>query len=458
MKLTKKILSLFIFLSFTNLIFAEDDLFSFSEDDLFSEDFIEEFEEPEEQSNLSKGIIFETGNIRVGGNFDLGIETLTSVYNPEEKKFSNNLWNTSLNPKLSANLIIDARPKQNLRMYTKFAMAYPFKSTANSDISSTLLGTNLVYSTISTNVNDWFNVKEIFSDFSIKDRVFFRFGLHTVTWGTGFFFSPVSDIINTSSINPEDTDEQVNGSLNLRTQITFPNTQNCLWFYLIPSDDFTNNYSATTYLRDTAFAAKYDFLIGAWEFGTGAFYGYSKPLKSMLTASGSIIGGKVSVFGEAVYQYGSDSEWKDNDSWKEKNHIFQGTIGANYFWKTPEITFAAQYYYDNNNLDEVHKYFTFGHNIAFIINFGRIFGTTDFTASIFSIMNFGKEELPDAYKAYLDGINTSFLNDLTISAMMNYKPSNEIQIGLGPYITWDDLKSKPTVNLKLDFTLGGGSY
>jgi hypothetical protein len=94
-------------------------------------------------------------------------------------------------------------------------MAYPFKSTANSDISSTLLGSNFVFSTISTTVNDWFNIKEIFSDFSIKDRVFFRFGLHTVTWGTGFFFSPVSDIINTSSINPEDTDEQVNGSLNL---------------------------------------------------------------------------------------------------------------------------------------------------------------------------------------------------------------------------------------------------
>ena len=83
-------------------------------------------------------------------------------------------------------------------------------------------------------------------------------------------------MINTSSIDPENTSAQVDGSLNLRTQIVLPNTQNCLWFYVIPSTDFKPETTADTYLRDTALAAKADLVFGNWEFGIGGFYNTRK--------------------------------------------------------------------------------------------------------------------------------------------------------------------------------------
>ena len=50
---------------------------------------------------------------------------------------------------------------------------------------------------------------------------------------------------------------QVDGALNLRTQIIIPNSQNCLWFYVIPSTKFEGQ-TAEAYARDTALAGKAD--------------------------------------------------------------------------------------------------------------------------------------------------------------------------------------------------------
>ena len=418
---------------------SDDSLFSddvFSEDSLFADgDGIDEVNEVSAKTDLSKGILFEDGSIKIGGNFTTSLETKTVLYSEEDKSFGENLKDSVLTPTANANLIVDARPSQSLRMYTKFGIQYPYTVKGNLQ-NENFFDQNVTLDTQVT-ISDWFSLKELFTDFSIADTAFFRFGLHTVTWGTGYFFSPVSDLINTSSIDPENTSAQVDGSLNLRTQIVLPNTQNCLWFYVIPSTNFIAGTTADTYLRETALAAKADLVFGNWEFGIGGFYKYQNSPKAMLTASGSLK--NVSVFGEFVYRYGADSEWSTKkDDWSDKTNIFQATVGLSRYWKNPEITLFVQYYYNGNNKDMTRQYLTYGHNVVASLRFGKILGNSDFTSTIFGMVNFEKA--------------------MKLSAMINYSPLSSIKIGMGPDITWKSFDNNPTVSLKLSASLGGGKF
>ena len=450
-------------------LFSDDDLFgSGSDDDLFAgDDGIDEVTNVKAKSDLSKGIIFDTGNIKIGGNFTTSIGTMMNLYADDDKSFGDHFSDTKITPNVGAYITVDARPMQDLRMYSKFGFRYPFSSKANSIASTTAtttetpFGAYTSYKTdVTTTITDWIYLKEMFTDFSVADTAYFRFGLHTVTWGAGYFFSPVSDIINTTSINPEDTDAQVDGCFNLRTQITFPNSQNCLWVYVLPAFDYAKN---------TAFAGKYDFVIGGWELGFGGYWKYKAPPKLTLTATGALR--KINLFGEAVVQFGSDREWIEES---DKTFIFRGTAGFSYTWKTPSITLAGQYYYDGNNFRAdtnedmmyiakhpvyIKEDLTKGHNAAIMLNFGRIFGTTDLTATVFGMVNFGKEDLPALISAALAEYGAeSLINAGTFSAMLNYSPVKTITMGIGPYMTFSDWDEKPVVSLKLNFTLGGGKF
>ncbi len=458
----KKLLTILFLSIFTFSLFAQsdDDLFGDSDDDLFADDSITEVSDVSAKTDLSKGVIFDSGTVKVGGSLTAGITTNTILYSPDSTDFGENIKNSKLTPDLSALLSVDARPTQNLRLYTKFGLAYPFVNKALSTTYQTSSSPIPTFKT-STTITDWFKLKELFTDFSIKDTAFFRFGVHTVTWGAGYFFSPVSDMINTSSIDPENPEKQVDGALNLRTQIVFPGSQNCLWFYVIPSTNFTNQ-TAETYLRDTALAGKADILIGNWELGLGAFYKYQNAPKAMLTATGSLK--KVSFFGEFVYSYGADTEWTKNKEWNDKTSIFQATAGLSYYWKDPQITLAAQYYYNGNSKD-IASHIIGGHNIAAMANFGKIFGTTDFSASIFAMANFGREEYTDmeiamAKAAGVDDATIAAMTgtSLTTTAMFYYSPINELKMGLGPVLTFKTFDKNPTLSLKLSATLGGGKF
>ncbi len=458
----KKSLTL-LFLSFlTFALFAQSDDDLFGDDDFFGDDSIEEVVDVSAKSDLSKGVIFDTGSIKVGGSLTAGITTNTILYSPDSTDFGENLKNTKLKPDLSALLSVDARPTETLRIYTKFGLAYPFVNSAKSYTTYTGASPADIKLNTTTTITDWFKLKELFTDFSIKDTAFFRFGIHTVTWGAGYFFSPVSDMINTSSIDPENPELQVDGALNLRTQIIIPNSQNCLWFYVIPSTKFEGQ-TAEAYARDTALAGKADILIGNWELGLGAFYKYQNAPKAMLTATGSLK--KVSFFGELVYSYGAASEWTKNTDWDDKTSIFQATAGLSYYWKDPMITLAAQYYYNGNDKDMPYNYAIGGHNLAAMVNFGKILGNKDLSASIFSMANFGREELSDSDRALLKmtGIDESLISSmtgtsLTTTAMLYYSPIKEMKVGMGPVLTFKTFDENPTISLKLSATLGGGKF
>ena len=460
-----------LFLSFSIFAQSDDDLFGGSDDDFFADDSIVEVNDVSAKTDLSKGVIFDTGAIKVGGSLTAGITTNTVLYSPENRPLGENIYNSTLKPDLSAMLSVDARPTETLRIYTKFGFAYPFKDSISGYFRNgqeqELIGLNAdgtpIIGTKTTNsIVDWFKLKELFTDFSIKDTAFFRFGIHTVTWGTGYFFSPVSDMINTSSIDPENPEKQVDGALNLRTQIVFPNSQNCLWFYVIPSTNFQNQ-TAESYMRETALAGKMDIVIGGWEFGLGGYYKYQNAPKAMFTATGSLK--KMSFYGEFVYSYGSAQEWGRKPDWDDKTSIIQATVGLSYYWKEPMINFAAQYYYNGNTKDIPTSYVISGHNVAAMLSFGKLFNNKDFTASIFAMANFGRVEMTSQeianYKTY--GLSETMLNAMTgtslsATAMLYYSPIKELKFGLGPSLTFKDFNNNPTVSLKLSGTFGGGKF
>ena len=474
-----------LFLSFGLYAQSDDDLFGGSDealfgadDDLFGDDSISEVSDVAAKSDLSKGVIFDTGTIKIGGSLNAGLSTETVLYSPDEDKedLGENIHNTKLDPDLSAMLSVDARPAENLRMYTKFGFEYPFKDRVETTLHFTPLSLSpelpaLQFATSAeTTIEDWFKIKEVFTDFSYMDTAYFRFGIHTVTWGAGYFFSPVSDMINSSSIDPEHPEKQVDGSLNLRTQIIIPNSQNCLWFYVIPSTNFTNQ-TGESYARETALAGKADILIGNWEFGLGGLWKYQNAPKAMLTATGSLK--KISFFGEFVYSYGAFSEWQKNTDWDDKTNIFQATAGFSYYWKEPKINLAAQYYFESNDKDFAKKVTQYGHNFALMASKGDLFKNPDLSLSLFAMANFGHKEattddilemyemaamlspaeLEDAAKEA-----SNLMPALTANLTLNYTPFRDATFGIGPSISFKDFETKPTVSLKLSATLGGGKF
>ena len=196
---------------------SDDQLFGgsssdFSDDSLFGDDSIIEVDTTPtdaKSSDLSKGILFQTGSVKIGGAFDLGLTTLTSFQ--KDKDAAKSFEETLLLPKASAQLTIDARPTENLRLYLKTGIHYPYVTESYSTLITTPTGAtsetglppNLVVNggSNSFNIANIFYIKELFSDFNIGDYVGFRFGKQTVSWGVGYFYSP-ADVINLTNINP----------------------------------------------------------------------------------------------------------------------------------------------------------------------------------------------------------------------------------------------------------------
>ena len=494
--------------------YSDEDLFGSADDDIFGDDGIEELGVLDEKSSaLAKGNLFEAGSVRIGGSFDTGLSFFVPLVRNDDKNFGERILDSRMKPSAGASLYIDARPNSTLRLYTKFGINYPYKDTVGvsgsygtvntgdadpdgdgsytppdgipDDVADWLEGlvngadvSNLPASLTIPNftISNWLYLKELFTDFSIADRVFFRFGLHTVSWGAGFFFSPVSDMINTSSIDPEHTDVQVDGSINLRTQITFPGSQNCLWLYVVPStksfmpevssqeeaengslDEYMDDVMFPNLLKETGLAAKMEVVLGGWELGFGGVFKYLSAPKIMATASGSIINGKVGVFGEAVLSYGSQSQWDENSDWASKDFIFQGTVGAMHMWSDPQITLMGQYYFDGNKDD--HEFSTYDHNLAATLNWAGI-GGSDLSATLFTLFYFGKSNVTSISEAaeLLSNGKAFMPYSGIVSASVSWTPVSILTVSAGPYITWLDMGKSPDVSFRFSVTLGGGKF
>ena len=138
------------------------------------------------------------------------------------------------------------------------------------------------------------SVFELFADYVWKDTLFFRFGKHTIKWGTGYFFSP-ADVLNLTAVDAEDPTADREGPISLRVLYPFGITGNA-YFYAI-----TNTGAGPL---DVAIAPKVEFAVGSGEVGIGGYYQRTLAPRLVGLYSGSF--GEIDLFGEAVLLYGSD--------------------------------------------------------------------------------------------------------------------------------------------------------
>jgi len=485
----KKIAALLVVLALAGIGFAQEaDNTASLEDELFGGDSEAAVLTPEEANAESKkegmslhgdlknvSLSLESKAVRIGGNLTSELTLGYLWTDPYSKK--NDVKNAFLNPAVAqlrptigANLFFDARPVQDLKLYGKFMFEFPFEKSLNGALSvpKSLLPPKGADIPISVNGSPNMKIWELYTDFSAKDIAFFRFGKHTVKWGTGYFYSP-ADVINLSRIDPEKPTADREGPVSLRTHIVIPRTQYNIWLYLLPdTESFKPQY--------TAGAAKAELVFGDWEWGIGGWYRYEKAPRLISTLSGSIAG-KVAVFAEGVFAWGSDVTYYKDDAaltpYTVKNKpFFQATLGGSYTHADSHTMLAMQYYYngfgytDTKAADRITdaaaaaiksknysdpalgKYGDITamgnkgqHYIAFTISQNKI-GTEDLKASLFQQFSITEKE----------GMTTLSLN---------WNIFKFVQMRTGPTFSYplsSSAATKGSIGYNLSFKLGGGKF
>ena len=440
----------------------ENDLFGGDEDTLISAEEASsgsksnlKFKADLEKASLS----LESKKLRIGGSLSSSMGIDYAWVDPYSKKDDylksfkdgKGTFNTTLN----GSLFFDARPNEDLKLYGKFLFGFPFEKSLSgalavpkNELPPALQGLfpNGITAPVSVNGAANIKIQELYTDFSAKNIAFFRFGKHAVKWGTGYFYSP-ADVINISRIDPQDPTADREGGISLRTHIIIPKTQHNIWLYLLPpeqKDGFDPKY--------TAGAAKGEFVVGNWELGFGGWYKYEKAPRLITTVSGSIAG-KVAVFGEGVFAWGSDYTYykADMSSYPEKNKpFFQATLGGSYSNADTNTSIALQYFYNGFGYKKAEtdrmfiemKYLQMGqHYIALNISQNKL-GTDKLSLNLFQ--QFAISELEGFSKLTL-----------------NWKIYKFASMSTGPSFSYPlspSSKTKGEVRYSLSFRLGGGTF
>ncbi|MGI5173511.1 hypothetical protein H0R92_07905 [Treponema sp. OMZ 840] len=422
------------------------------------------------QADLQKAMLsLEGEKLRIGGSLDSSLKLSCNWAEPYEPKPDSTLKTT-----LNANLFFDARPVENLKLYGKFSFGFPFEKALTGQavivVPPAILppaGAQLpAFVNVPGAVN--ISIRELYTDFSLKDIAFFRFGKHAVKWGTGYFYSP-ADIINLSRIDPQDPEADKEGPLSLRTHIVIPGTQHNLWFYLLPPTD------SSFKTENTALAAKAEFVFGNWEWGIGGRYRYEQAPKLVTTLSGSIAG-KVAVFAEGIFAWGSDYTYYKNtadSTYTEKNKaFFQTTAGASYSNAKTHTSIAAQYFYNGpgykntkavqtiikagfeeaQNKNFLHPAVTAAQNIASMGYIGQ-----HYIACTLSQNKIGTEKV----RAHLfQQFAVSELQGISVLTF-SWNPNRLIGFSAGPnfiYPLSPESQVKSSAGLSLSVKMGGGKF
>ena len=486
-----KKIAIFIFVLFIPFfVFAqenssdlENELFGGDEDTLISAEEASsenksglKFKADLEKATLS----LESKKMRIGGSLSSSMGIDYAWVDPYSKKDDylksfkdgKGTFNTILN----GSLFFDARPNENLKLYGKFLFGFPFEKSLSGALtvpknSFGPLQPNDISLPIGVNGAANIKIQELYTDFSAKNIAFFRFGKHAVKWGTGYFYSP-ADVINISRIDPQDPTADREGGISLRTHIIIPKTQHNIWLYLLPpgKEDGENGYDP----KYTAGAAKGEFVVGNWELGFGGWYKYEKAPRLITTVSGSIAG-KVAVFGEGVFAWGSDyTYYKANmSSYPEKNKpFFQATLGGSYSNADTNTSIALQYFYNGfgySNTDTAQDILS--EAAVHIKNKDYTHPSVLASGDILAMGNIGQHYIAlniSQNKLGTDKLSLNLFQQFAISELeglstlsLNWKIYKFASMSTGPSFSYPlspSSKTKGKIGYSLSFRLGGGTF
>ena len=426
-----------IILLFLSLLLWADEGIDINEEDLFGEsELIAEVGEEELASSLEDTLLTNEG-VEIGGEY-------TFTVNPSWRWNRANIdYDESLDIKLETSLFFDARPDEDFRVFGKAKGAYPF-------------------------TEDRVSVTELFSDFNLNDRVFFRGGKHLISWGVGYFFSP-ADIINPTPINPRDPEAEREGPISLKTNIPL-GVHN---FYLYEIVDDIDE------LAELSLAPRVELVLGNLEIGVGAFLKHEGPQAGMITLTTS--SGDFDIFGEASLSFGAAKRFvRETDISPElplglevidrDDDIFlSGTLGFKYSNQDDlgyfKITLIGQYMYygygyedpdilknnsqgvafflSRNELCLADLAFPGRHYVASSINWDSLFD------SDFSIKLFWRGNLSDGSGQVIP--------------TLSLKRSDELEFSLGVPVTYGEEGNEFTpsgsmLSVSFEVSFGSGSF
>jgi hypothetical protein len=296
-------------------------------EDLFESDLIEEPAETEQSQEIAPEEAFLVSKqLEWGGSFDLTLTTQVA-WDGYPPPWTAEFWKEgipSLSSELSGDLFFDARPDRDFRVFGKVNATYRYPT-------------------------DWaVEIFELFSDFQIKDLLFFRAGKQTVQWGVGYFFSP-ADVLSLVSIDLEDPEGQREGPIALK--IHYPFAAHNAYLYLVAND--------ADKPCEIAVAPKLELLLGNYELGVGGFYQIDLTPKGMLTLTGPLW--DMDLFAEAMVQWGSDRTFVDFDPPLSIDPIedrlrFSGTAGFSYIKADWNLSLFAQYFFNGQGYEKPYDY------------------------------------------------------------------------------------------------------
>lgn len=308
---------------------GSDDFFSMDEDALFGSGGLLTEIEPDSGSALEEVFLVQEG-VDVGGSYSLSMG-VGRIWTPEDGGPAGG--NADRRADLSGSLFLDARPSREFRAFAKI----------KGDV-------RLTESPLDPNIA----LHELFADFTLADKAFFRLGKQTVNWGVGYFFSP-ADIINVGRIDPENPEAEREGPVALGLHL--PSGRSNFYTYAIV-DGIAGDYRL-------ALAPKVEFVFGRSEVGAGFYYRADRAPRAMATLSTSF--GRLSLFGEAVLSKGSDKRFVREVPVSPDNPFglavvtdqdtvrFHGTAGARAAYSDPDgrfsVSAAGQYYYNGEGYD-----------------------------------------------------------------------------------------------------------
>lgn len=376
---------------------------------------------------------------------------------------------------LEGSLYFSARPTNSLRLYGKTKITYPFSDLLSGYMASDATGSSFqAVSAYLPNIQIW----ELFADFNIADKVFFRAGKQMVKWGANpyAFWSP-ADVISLGSIDVNNRGADLEGPFAIKANIPFGD--NNLDFYMTAPSN-----SAITSITDMGYAARVKFLVGGWELGTGVVNSKAQDIKFVATASGSIW--KFNVWGEGlVNRTASNLIINDNGGFysiggPRSDWFFSGTAGISYTNADIYLdTVMLQYYYNGmgtNNMTSA------ANNVRGFIN--QVPALKDAaTAAIYaasagawtgmhylaltaqeSFVHEGKihlvatwiADLSDWSGTVMPSVNFDITDEiiLGLNFTVNYGPSDSQFIG----IAGENALQRPRFNMGLSLNLGTGNF
>lgn len=348
------------------------------------------------------------------------------------------------------------------------------------------------------------DVFELFADYVWTDRLFFRFGKHTIRWGTGYFFSP-ADVLNLTAVDAEDPTAEREGPVSLRVQYPFGLTGN-LYLYTIV------NSGAEP--LDVAVAPKVEFAVGDGELAFGGYYQRTLAPRIISLYSASI--GDVDVFGEAVVLYGSDrvfvapsrdqsaaEEDPEDDldlvlnTYEDPDALYaQFTAGCRYLkeWEDKlSLALIGQYFFNGEGyaddiegllpaaarllanpaenglqIDDAEQQpdgyedppdLTFGD----VTNWGRHYAgltvsLSGILGSNFGVTAFGLVNMSDWSGIVTPAISYSFLDRFAISASARFTVGEEDDEFTDPGALIGGDPAEPTLGLTISLSMPGGSF